>query len=247
MDDSAGSGADNEAVDSVADPADGGADKTKRLSKAEKLELKAAKLREAAQRAEQEAAKSVAGTQPAAGGTVSGRRGRRGWLLVVAGVAIVGLAVALALVSVRLEDRDDALHQAHRDAAAQAPLESLRDSALSAAKKYAVDFGSYDYTKLDQDFQLVSSHLTKSFAAKYAQISQQLESVIVQYKGKSTAAVQGAGVSSIAGKQAVVVLFLDQTVTTTQSKQPRVDRNRLTMTLQLQPDGSWLISDMALV
>ncbi len=123
----------------------------------------------------------------------------------------------------------------------------MRQSALSTAKKYAVDFGSYDYAKLDQDFQLVSSHLTKSFAAKYEQISQQLKSVIVQYKGKSTATVQGAGISAFTAKQAVVVLFLDQTVSTTQSQKPRVDRNRLTMTLQHQPDGTWLISDLALV
>lgn len=207
-----------------------------KLSRAERLERKAAELRAAEQSA------AVAGP---------GRTGRRdrptGWWLVGAGVVIVGLVVALVLVEVQLHSKSADLRQAQRDAAAQTKLETLRSDALNTAEKYAVDFGSYDYSKLDQNFTLVSSHLTKSFAAKYQQISQQLKSVIVQYKGKSTATVEGAGISSFTAKRAVVVLFLDQTVTTTQSKQPRVDRNRLTMTLQRQPDGIWLISNLKLV
>lgn len=216
-------------------------------TRAEKLEAKAAQLRLAEQKAAERAEEQrQARATPAADGGREGR-GTLGWLLVAAGVVIVGLAVALALVAVDLGHRNDQLAAARRDAKGLSQVQSLRDSALASAKKYAVDFGSYDYAKLDHDFQLVSSHLTKSFADKYAQISQQLKSVIVKYKGRSTATVQGAGVSSVTGKQAVVVLFLDQTVTTTQSNKPRVDRNRLTMTLQLQADGTWLISDLELV
>jgi Mce-associated membrane protein len=223
--------------------------RSRKPTRAERLEAKAAQLRLAEQRAA-ERAEEQRQAKAAASGDASGPgpgRGRLGWLLVAAGVVIVGLAVALALVAVDLGHRDDQLATARRDANGLSQLQSLRESALSSARKYAVDFGSYNYAKLDHDFQLVSSHLTKSFADKYAQISQQLKSVIVKYKGRSTATVQGAGVSSVTGKQAVVVLFLDQTVTTTQSSKPRVDRNRLTMTLQRQADGTWLISDLELV
>jgi Mce-associated membrane protein len=222
--------------------------KKRRPTRAEKLEAKAARLRlaeqQAAARAEEQRETRSAPDTASGGGR---RGGMLGWLLVAAGVIVVGLAVALALVAVDLGHRNDQLSTARRDATSLSQLQSLRDSALSSAEKYAVDFGSYDYSKLDHDFQLVSSHLTKSFADKYAQISQQLKSVIVKYKGKSTATVQGAGVTSVTGKQAVVVLFLDQTVSTTQSDKPRVDRNRLTMTLQRQADGTWLISDLELV
>ena len=222
-------------------------DKRKRPSRAEKLEAKAAQLRLAEQQAERRAEQRqvrTADDQEAGSGR---HRGTLGWLLVGAGVVIVGLAVALALVAVDLGNSNTQLTKARHDTGALSQLQSLRESALSSADRYAVDFGSYDYAKLDHDFQLVSSHLTKSFATKYAQISQQLKSVIVRYKGKSTAAVQGAGVTSVTGKQAVVALFLDQTVTTTQSAKPRVDRNRLTMTLQRQSNGGWLISDLELV
>lgn len=219
----------------------------RRPSRPERLEAKAAQLRLAEQQAVERAAEQRQARAATAGNAGHQGRGTLGWLLVAAGVVIVGLAVALALVSVDLGHRDDQLAAARRDARSQSQLQGLRDSALSSARKYAVDFGSYDYAKLDHDFQLVSSHLTKSFADKYAQISQQLKSVIVKYRGRSTATVQGAGVTSVTGKQAVVVLFLDQTVTTTQSNKPRVDRNRLTMTLQLQADGTWLISNLELV
>jgi Mce-associated membrane protein len=231
--------------------ATGSSGKIRKPTRAERLEAKAAQLRKAEQQAAERAEAQRQARATAVehdGGAGSGRRrGTLGWLLVAAGVLVVGLAVALALVAVDLGHRDDQLAAARRDAVSLSQLQSLRDSALSSAEKYAVDFGSYDYAKLDHDFQLVSSHLTKSFADKYAQISQQLKSVIVKYKGKSTATVQGAGVTSVTGKEAVVVLFLDQTVSTTQSDKPRVDRNRLTMTLQRQADGTWLISDLELV
>jgi Mce-associated membrane protein len=221
--------------------------RSRKPTRAERLEAKAAQLRLSEQRAAERAEEQRQAKAAASGDASGPGRGRLGWLLVAAGVVIVGLAVALALVAVDLGHRDDQLATARRDANGLSQLQSLRESALSSARKYAVDFGSYNYAKLDHDFQLVSSHLTKSFADKYAQISQQLKSVIVKYKGRSTATVQGAGVSSVTGKQAVVVLFLDQTVTTTQSSKPRVDRNRLTMTLQRQADGTWLISDLELV
>jgi len=244
---------DPDAVDESRAASPAASAKKRKPTRAEKLEAKAAQLRVAEKKAEQQAAER-AGEQRQArvgadgGGTGrAGRRGTLGWLLVAAGAVIVGLAVALALVAVDLGRRNDQLDRARADSHALSQLQSLRDSALSSAEKYAVDFGSYDYARLDHDFQLVSSHLTKSFADKYAQISQQLKSVIVKYKGRSTATVQGAGVTSVTGKQAVVVLFLDQTVTTTQSAKPRVDRNRLTMTLQRQAGGGWLISDLELV
>jgi Mce-associated membrane protein len=133
-----------------------------------------------------------------------------------------------------------------------------RAGALATAQWYAIDFGSYDYAELDQDFQLVSSHLTPAFASKYKQISRQLRSVIGPYEG-STRAYKGrtsAGrprpsraptSQSLTGSSGGVLMFLDQTVTTTQSTTPRIDRNRLEVALLHQSNGSWLISDLALV
>lgn len=227
---------------------DAGAEKVK-PSKAERLEARAAKLREA-EAARNEAAKNEAAKNEAA----KARNRISGWVVAVAAVLALALVASVVILAVRLGQQSSKVDAANRRAATAATKANAltqdavdRASALAAAQKYAIDFGSYDYAKLDQDFQLVSSHLTPAFATKYKQISGQLRTVIVQYKGRSTATVEGAGVQSVGATTAVVLMFLDQTVTTTQSATPRIDRNRLKITLAHQPDGSWLISDLALV
>jgi Mce-associated membrane protein len=164
----------------------------------------------------------------------------------VAAVVVIALAAALVWSLVRVHQRDTELSAARLELSADQQLDAARTGALKAAQTYAVDFGSYDYAHLDADFRRVTAHLTPAFAKKYASVSSGLRSVIQQYHGKSTAAVQGAAIASITTSSAVVLVFLDQTVTTTQSKTPRIDRNRMQMSMQRKPDGSWLISDLAL-
>lgn len=207
-----------------------------KLTKADRLEAKAARLREAQERA-------VAARPD----TPAGRRGiGGGWPLVAVGILVLALVAAVVFLAVRLGQQSSKADDLGKQVASASARALAQDSAVSTATKYAIDFGSYDYAKLDQDFRVVSSHLTPAFASKYKQISQQLRSVIVQYKGKSTAVVGGAGIESLRDNQAVVLIFLDQTVTTTQSKTPRIDRNRVKMTMQRQPGGTWLISDLVL-
>jgi Mce-associated membrane protein len=199
-------------------------------SKADRLEAKAAKLRAAQDAAEQRAQERAAAPR-------GGHRLR--WALASLTVLALLLAGALTWLAVQLGERNSRVDGLEASAA-------LRASALKAAQSYAVDFGSYDYQHLDADFAKVSSHLTPEFAKRYQQVSKDLRSVIEQYKGRSTATVQGAGVSSVDGDTVVVVLFLDQKVTTTQSATSRIDRNRMQMTMQHQPDGGWRISDVVL-
>jgi type II secretory pathway pseudopilin PulG len=167
-------------------------------------------------------------------------------LLWVAAVVVVVLAAALAWSLVRVHQRDTELSAARLELSADQQLDAARTGALKAAESYAVDFGSYDYAHLDADFRRVTAHLTPSFAKKYASVSSGLRSVIQQYHGRSSAVVQGAAIASITTSKAVALVFLDQTVTTTQSKTPRIDRNRMQMSMQRKPGGSWLISDLAL-
>ncbi len=198
-------------------------------TRAEKLEAKAVRLRQKDEAARARAAEALP------------RRSR--WVRIVlpsvAGALVVGLAAALIWTLVLLDQRDG-------DVAAANRIDAARASALKAALTYAVDFGSYDYQHLDADFQRVTEHLTAGFAKKYSSVSRDLRAVIVQYKGRSTATVQGAAISSVTSTHAVAVIFLDQTVITTQSKTPRIDRNRMQMTMQRQGNGDWMISDLAL-
>jgi Mce-associated membrane protein len=65
-----------------------------------------------------------------------------------------------------------------RDQAAQD-----RDAALAAARQYAVDLTTYDFSSVDADFQRFSRHGTKAFQASYAATIAAAKPAIVQRAG----------------------------------------------------------------
>ena len=173
-------------------------------------------------------------------------RHRRRLLLavLVEAAVIVGLAVWLA---VALRDSSHDRHRAATEKRQATATEALRASAMTTAREYALDFSTYDYRHLDQDFQTVTSHLAPSFRAQYQQTVASLKSLVVQYRGTATATVQGVGLASLDQSKgtAIVLVFLDQKVTNTNLKAPRIDTNRLQITLQRTGD-TWLMSDLQL-
>lgn len=169
------------------------------------------------------------------GGKKKARRRRRRRQLIALGVVgavlIAGLAALSIVLALKLSDRNT--------------QNDLRVSATNAARQYAVDFSTYDYRHLDEDFARVSAHLAPSFRQQYASTTASLKSIVVQYRGVAIATVQGVGISSVSSKKAVVLVFLDQQVTNSTTKTPRIDRNRLEVTLQ-RSNGQWLLSDLQL-
>ncbi|MEO6886632.1 MAG: hypothetical protein ABI232_10165 [Jatrophihabitantaceae bacterium] len=201
-----------------------------RTSKAAKLEAKAARLRQTEQA---RAAAAAAGVPP--------RQRSTAWVVAVSVLGAVAIALAAVVVvgALALSHQRDSNNRLH-------DLNAAQTQALQVASRYAVDFGSYNYQTLDADFTKVMAELTPSFATNYAQVSASLKSTIEQYKGSSTATVQDIGVAKVNSPTSVVVIvFLDQSVTTSQSTTARIDRNRLEMTLEKQK-GTWLISNLLL-
>ncbi|MDT4939370.1 MAG: Mce-associated rane protein [Pseudonocardiales bacterium] len=176
-------------------------------------------------------------------------RERQRRLLVAAVIALLSvLAVAVVVVVLSLLAWSHQRHQASSARAAlaeQQQLSDLRASAAQAAQTYAVDFSTYDYRHLDADFAKISAHLAPSFRKQYADTSASLKSVVVQYQGVARASIQGVGVTSVTTTSAVVVVFLDQQVTNSTLKAPRLDRNRLEITLERSGAG-WLMSNLQL-
>lgn len=174
--------------------------------------------------------------EPRSGADDSPRPRHGNWRLLasyaVVALVVVGLAAGLIISRRQLSDRDAA--------------DQARSSALAAAQTYAVDLASYDYQHLDKDFGLVATHSTGSFKDQFQKASATLKPLIIQYKGSAKAVVHGAGVVVATTDKATIVMFVDQTVTNTNSPTPRVDRNRVTMTL-VQQGGQWLISQVDLV
>lgn len=208
-----------------------------RPTRAEKLEAKAARLR---RRQERRAADDAAG-----------RPGDRQLLVTatwVLSVVTVALAALLLVTFFAWRDaKDSSGKAAPATASATAPdlTSPTTADALATAKSFAVDFGSYDYQHLDTEFQEVASRMTPSFAKNYLQTSDRLKATFEQYKTRVSAQIQGYGVTSASSTAAVVVVFLDQRVLTSQSSVPRIDRNRLEIHL-VYSDGKWLVSKLLL-
>ena len=129
----------------------------------------------------------------------------------------------------------------------QRDLASARDSATAAARAYAVNVASYDYGHLARDFAVVEQESTPAFRRTFIQSSASLAKVLGQYKATAKGSVVASGVTSATTSSAVVVLFVNQTVTNTaQTGGSTPDNSRIQMTL-VRPGSKWLISDLKLL
>lgn len=125
-------------------------------------------------------------------------------------------------------------------------LDAARDSAVATAQGYAVDLTTYDHDHLDADFNKVLSNSTGTFRAQYTEASQQLRTLIAQFQATATGKVLETAVLSADTKHATLLLFVDQTVLNTNSKDPKIDRSRMKMSLE-KHGGKWLISSLDLL
>ncbi|UGT67048.1 hypothetical protein LTT66_27955 [Nocardia gipuzkoensis] len=151
---------------------------------------------------------------------------RRG-LLPVGAVVAVAAIVAAAVLGWQLKKERDV------DAAAEA--------GLAAARSYAVTLTSVDSGTLDRDFAAVLDGSTGEFHDMYTRSSGQLRQLLLDNKATGKGTVLDAAVKSATETKVEVLLFIDQTVTNTASADPRVDRSRVLMTMELV-DGRWLAS-----
>ena len=121
-------------------------------------------------------------------------------------------------------------------------VEQARTAALAAAEAHAVDLLSYDYRHLDRDFARAGKALTGSFADDYATTTKKVvEPTALEVKAVVTAEVAASSVVRAAQNQVVVLLFVNQTTTSTRVEGPKVDLNRVRLTMT-RVDGDWLVS-----
>ena len=160
-------------------------------------------------------------------------RAPRGWSFVaslaLAVLLLAGLA-ASAVLFYRVQDADAA--------------SSARREAVAAARSHAQAILSYDHRKLDADFARASKALTGKFKTDYARTtSTVVRPSATQYKVIVKAEVTAASVVQASAHRAVVLLYVDQTTTSTRLEGPKVDLNRVRMTL-VENDGNWLVSEL---
>jgi len=161
------------------------------------------------------------------------------WLYVVGGgLALIALvaAVVAGVLAVRLAQNDP-----------NDPPDSLsttRSDALAAARAHAQEILSYDHRTLDADFAKAEAALTGKFKKDYARTtSTVVRPSAEQYKVVVEAEVTAASVVRAGDDRVVALLFVDQTTTSTRLEGPKVDLNRVRMTL-VEQDGKWLVSEL---
>ncbi|WP_299572469.1 hypothetical protein [uncultured Williamsia sp.] len=156
------------------------------------------------------------------------RRGR-----VVAGVLSVLVVAAVAVVLslyLALTRPDRAIDSSERSAA------------TAAAGQGAVAILAYEPAKLQQDFDSAKQRLTGPFRDYYTTFTTEVVAPAVKAKQITSAVtVVGSSLTSIDDSQATALVFVNQTVTSTDSKDPRLTSSSIKVGMQ-KVDGAWKIS-----
>ncbi|CAM2771024.1 hypothetical protein BST27_02675 [Mycobacterium intermedium] len=121
------------------------------------------------------------------------------------------------------------------DAAAQRAIQVASDGAVAVL--------TYSPDNLDRDIARAKSYLTGDFLAYYTKFSEQIAALALQNQVTQTAKVLRAAVSEIHADTAVVLVFLNQTVSSRGKPEPQTTANIAQVTV-VKVDGSWLISKM---
>lgn len=152
--------------------------------------------------------------------------------LVIATV-IITLAAGLGVTVLKLRRQDF--------------VNSLRSSALTAATTDAVYASSYDYHNLTgkgSAWSKLEANSTAKFRKDFVSTSGGLGKLLTQYNATAQGKVSAAGISTISASRAVVLLFVDQTVTNTVQKPKSATQPlRVEVTL-LREHGKWLIDNL---
>jgi len=124
-------------------------------------------------------------------------------------------------------------------------VQAAGEDAQRAAVTYAQVLTSVDSNKVDENFKAVLDGATGEFKDMYSQSSVELRQLLIENKATAHGVVVESAVQSASKDKAVVLLFVDQSVSNTKLPDPRIDRSRMKMTLE-KVDGTWRASKVEL-
>ncbi|MGW0179080.1 hypothetical protein [Nocardia sp. NPDC003345] len=125
-------------------------------------------------------------------------------------------------------------------------VDEAAQAALAAAEHYAVTLTSIDASRIDADFAAIDAGATGEFKKMYAESAQNLRPLLVEARSVSRGTVTAASIRSASRDRVVVMLFVDAEVGNTTTAVPRIDRNRIIMTMY-EVDGRWLAGEVELL
>ncbi|MEN4447097.1 Mce protein [Mycobacterium sp. SM3041] len=118
-------------------------------------------------------------------------------------------------------------------------------AAQHKAIEYAQVLTSIDSNSVDQNFATVLNGATGEFKDMYTKSSLQLRQLLIDNKATAHGVVTDSAIQSVSRDKVVVLLMVNQTVSNTARPDPRVDRSRMKITMELV-DGRWLASKVEL-
>jgi len=150
-------------------------------------------------------------------------------LLVALVIATIGLAAGL-FFSLYRPDREVDDHAASQ--------------AIQAASDGAVALLSYSSDSLDRDLAEAKTHLTGDFLDYYTKFTRDVVAPTVRGKHLSQkAVVVRAAAIELHPQSAVILVFLNETTTSPDKKQPLKTPSSVRVTLE-KVDGTWLVSKL---
>ncbi|HVW81946.1 MAG TPA: hypothetical protein VHB69_13495 [Mycobacteriales bacterium] len=160
---------------------------------------------------------------------------RRGLALPVLLIAVVVLIVATVFVVLKA-----------RDVSHASSVSSERKQIAAIAGQYAVDFTSIDYRQFDQDTSANVKHASAGFAKTYLATMKAFKPIYVKGKIVTTTTVARSAITTISKTSAVVLVALNGTTTSVNTKGETQQLDRFQITLS-KVDGSWLTSNVTTI
>jgi Mce-associated membrane protein len=159
------------------------------------------------------------------------------WLLlaVLGGVVIVLVAVTAYLGLVKWDIRD--VRQADK-------VDEATRTAPAVAERAAATILSYNYKSLGADQKAADRYLTPGFRKKYDSSMKLVASHAPALRAKVVAEVKASGVSDADANRADVLVYVDQTTTSTANGgEPQLALNRALFRMK-RVDGTWLVDNI---
>ena len=126
-------------------------------------------------------------------------------------------------------------------------VDTASSQALQAATDYALILTTMDATKdIDEHYRRAVDGATGEFKDAYSEGATQFKQVLIDNKASGMGIVVSAAVKNATADKVEVLLFVDQSITNAVSPSPRIDRNRIDMTMQ-RVDGRWLASQVEIL
>lgn len=161
---------------------------------------------------------------------------------VMAGLAL--LAVVLLVLAVG-PFVDGMGWKDYREVSAQSEVDSARRTAPAIAEQAATAILAYDYKSLESDRDAAAQFMTPEYRKQYLDTFDGLVmKTAVERKAHVEASVRASGVTAAGADRVEVLLFVNQTTTSTaNSGEPQTALNRVMFSM-VREDGTWRVDDI---